>query len=318
MYDVPLQEEAQKTSLSKAGVLVLRMLPWYPTRRVVGDALAACVRLVEPQGRNEAAPPTLSTAATRELLRAQGLAPIPPVFTAAELAEVRAFFDEQELVGRDGQRFRPGEAPDDVGLGSYPLATLVRCPHLLDLANRPEVLQVARDYLGCAPTISGLRVDWSAPSKRSPGHVQRFHRDYDDWRFLKLFVYLTDVDDGGGPHEYVLGLQRGSGRFRAEAYSDEEVVRQYGTGHHRRVVGPAGTSFMADTWGIHKGNVPTTGPRMLLQIQYSVLPVFKFAYRPVELAQATRYDRYVNRLILTEPSTTRFSEATAEAERATK
>jgi hypothetical protein len=49
---------------------------------------------------------------------------------------------------------------------------------------------------------------------------------------------------------------------------------------------------------VHCGHVPRSGPRLLLQIQYSLLPVLKFAYKPVPLSQAERYDRHINRLIL--------------------
>ncbi|HEY3445979.1 MAG TPA: phytanoyl-CoA dioxygenase family protein [Myxococcales bacterium] len=274
----------------------MRLLPWSPARRAVGGALAGCIRTLGPRAGEEPPPPALASA-TRAL-RERGLAAIPPVFTPAELAQIRAYLDEQVLVGADGRRFRADEAPSGVGRGSYPLPAVVRCPLVLDLMNRPELLQAARRYLGCTPTISGLRIDWSAPTSAKPTHVESFHRDYDDWRFMKLFVYLTDVDEGSGPHEYVVGSHWGSGRFRARAYSDEEVERRYGRERQVRMLGPRGTSFLADTWGVHKGNVPTTRPRLLLQIQYSVLPVFKFAYRPVAVPQFERYDRYVNRLIL--------------------
>ncbi|MBI5545187.1 MAG: hypothetical protein HY901_14960 [Deltaproteobacteria bacterium] len=309
MYDAPLQEESRKSPLSRAGVALLRLLPWAPARRVVGGALAGCIRLAGPRTDPLAPPPALTDAL--RILRESGLAPVPPMLTPEELAEVRAWLDEQTLVGWDGRSFKPTEPPRDLGRASYPLDTVVRCPHVLALVNRPDLLRAARDYLGCTPTISGLRIDWSAPTTQAPGHVQRFHRDYDDWRFLKLFVYLTDVDDGDGPHEYVLGSQRGSGRFRAVAYSDQEIERQYSPALHRRVLGKAGTSFVADTWGVHRGNVPTARPRLLLQVQYSVLPVFKFAYRSVAVPQAGHYDRYVNRLILSpsSPSPSPFGEA---------
>jgi hypothetical protein len=35
--------------------------------------------------------------------------------------------------------------------------------------------------------------------------LQAFHRDSEDWRYLKILVYLSDVDDGAGPHVYLHG-----------------------------------------------------------------------------------------------------------------
>ena len=33
---------------------------------------------------------------------------------------------------------------------------------------------------------------------------QLFHRDYESFNFVKLFVYLTDVGKENGPHEYII------------------------------------------------------------------------------------------------------------------
>ena len=34
-------------------------------------------------------------------------------------------------------------------------------------------------------------------------NVQYFDRDDDDWRFVTLFTYVTDVGDGEGPHQII-------------------------------------------------------------------------------------------------------------------
>ncbi|MGC4119812.1 MAG: phytanoyl-CoA dioxygenase family protein [Myxococcales bacterium] len=286
-----------RTPAITANFWMMRLLPWAPIRRALGGALAGYIRAIRPSAGLPEDSPALAGAA--EELRRSGIASIPPVYSPSQLDDVRTYLAEQELVSRPGGlRFRASEAPPEVGLASYPLAVVARCPHVADLMNRPELLAIARRYLGCTPTIAQLGLDWSAPSSNEPWSVQRFHRDYDDWRVLKLFVYLTDVDEGSGPHEYVLGSHRDSGRIRALPYSAEDIDRRYGAQGRRQVLGPRGTSFLADTWGIHKGNVPTSRPRLMLQVQYSVLPVFRFAYEPVPVPQADRYDRYVNRLIL--------------------
>jgi hypothetical protein len=128
--------------------------------------------------------------------------------------------------------------------------------------------------------------------------VQCFHRDPDDWRFFKLFVYLTDVDDHSGPHEFIAGSHRSSGRIFSKPYTEEEVERVYGQKRIIKIVGPKGTTFVADTWGVHRGQVPTTQPRLLLQVQYSILPILKYNYRPVPIPNAELFDRYTNRLLV--------------------
>ena len=86
-----------------------------------------------------------------------------------------------------------------------------------------------------------------------------------------------------GPHEFIAGSHRSSGRIFSKPYTVEEVDCLYGQERIIKIVGPKGTTFVADTWGVHRGQVPTTQPRLLLQIQYSILPIFKYNYRPVPI-----------------------------------
>ena len=65
-----------------------------------------------------------------------------------------------------------------------------------------------------------------------------------------------------------------------------------------RVQGQRGTCFMVDTWGVHKGSVPLAQPRVILQVQYSILPVLKFDYQPVSLASTIPFNCFSNRLLI--------------------
>ena len=55
---------------------------------------------------------------------------------------------------------------------------------------------------------------------------------------------------------------------------------------------------MADTYGIHAGTVPTGEPRLILEAQYSLLPVFAFQYEPVDAEDNSDLDPYVTRLLI--------------------
>jgi len=78
----------------------------------------------------------------------------------------------------------------------------------------------------------------------------------------------------------------------------DEVERDYGTGKARVIAGPPGTSFVADTYGIHKGLVPTARPRLVLQAQYSLLPIYAFHYEPVALDGCAAGDTRLFRLLV--------------------
>jgi len=80
---------------------------------------------------------------------------------------------------------------------------IINAPYLLQIANDPLILDIAASFLGCKPTIGYMAVWWSYPTIKRAQQAEKFHRDVDDWRFLKLFIYLTDVNDKNGPHIYV-------------------------------------------------------------------------------------------------------------------
>jgi hypothetical protein len=82
--------------------------------------------------------------------------------------------------------------------------------------------------------------------------VQAFHRDVDDKKFLALYFYLSDVDDDAA-HVYEI-WHHGDGP----------------EGTNFRVTGPAGTMFIEDGAGFHKGNHPKKRPRLAAWVRFGV------------------------------------------------
>jgi hypothetical protein len=167
-------------------------------------------------------------------LRADGIAPLGQVFTEKQCAEILHFLKDKPLSHRTypGGTFSAEAPPEHVRLGNYALADLLQCPHILASVNNTEMIELARSYLGCTPTISGLSARWSFPSESSNEVVQQFHRDSEDWAAFRIMVYLTDVVESSGPHVYVLGtrlvsvsIQNGSSAKRAGRDSDSLSIR---------------------------------------------------------------------------------------------
>lgn len=230
-----------------------------------------------------------------------GYVPLPPLLDAAQIADIRAFLADRPLRHRHASQdsvFRLDQRPADVDVVDYTLADIVAAPHILALANSDFLLGLAETYIGCKPTLSALVLRWSFPRHGTGRGIQAFHRDGDDWRHVKIFVYLTDVDAGAGPHVYVIGSQKGRAPLRLREYSDADIDDTYGADRVMTVVGPAGFSFAGDTAGIHKGLVPSDTPRLMLQIQYSLLPSYIYRYRAVPYDGPVPLDEYTNRLIV--------------------
>jgi hypothetical protein len=231
-------------------------------------------------------------------LERDGIAMLPNLFSASELDDVVAFFLDEQVTVPGGGRVSPDARPAELTMAAYDLATVTACPWLMAAINRADILRLASAFLGCTPTLCSVGVRWSFPGPKSTDVTQAFHRDPDDWRFLKLFVYLTDVDGESGPHVYIVGSHRTGTDWRARTYAQEQLEARFGKQSVRTVLGARGTTFVADTSGIHAGMPPQRLPRLLLQAQYSILPNFALHYRPVAAPDHHRLDSYVNRLIL--------------------
>jgi hypothetical protein len=184
-------------------------------------------------------------------------------------------------------------------------AALVRSEAVMRLANHPDVLSVVEAWLGARPTAL-FTAWWSFANGAPAEHAQLFHRDKDDWRFVKLFVYLTDVDEDSGPHAFVPGSHRPRrGEFNTQRrYQDEEVERVFGANATRYFTGKRGTAFLENTFGLHKGLPPLRGERLIFQVTYSLFPLLYAPDRPL-IGQSElpfRYDPYIHRLYVDQAS----------------
>lgn len=149
---------------------------------------------------------------------------------------------------------------------------VLRCSGAQRLLADESLLAIAQGYLGGGPVQDMVAMWWSAAGSGTPSSAaaQLFHFDLDRLRFLKVFCYLSDVDDEHGPHAFVRGTHRDlPGEFRRDRrYDDATVARCFGRAV-TRIGGPRGTVFLADTRALHKGEPLVRGHRLVFQIEYA-------------------------------------------------
>lgn len=176
------------------------------------------------------------------------VAPMPRPQALAALAHLDA---QPRWSGHVKRRGTPA-GPDDATT-CWSMADVLAAPHLLEfaLAHTWE----AGTYLGRAPRMYSVNAFETRPAAGALNpDIQEFHRDRDDVRFLALFVYLTDVlTPEQGAHEFQRGTHTGAGSGEVEV-----------------LCGVAGTAFLADTSGLHRGLRPSTGPRVLAWARWGV------------------------------------------------
>lgn len=192
----------------------------------------------------------------------------------------------------------PLNAPPQTHLAHYKRSDLVSSKEILDLANDPGVLKVVQEFLGAKPTISNVNMWWSFGGRKQAEHAQLFHRDMDDWKFCKLFIYLTDVSEKSGPHIYVRNSSQSPKFRKIRRYTDSEIEKAFGKQNVLKFMAPKGSAFIVDTYGFHKGLLPESEDRLLLQVQYSFYPIGIEEYTPIKIKDSSNYNAYINRLLI--------------------
>lgn len=95
--------------------------------------------------------------------------------------------------------------------------------------------------------------------KYKPQWSQNWHRDPEDSTIIKVFVYLTDVDEESGPFEYVQCSHISffdlcpPGGYPGGAPGVEVDLSAIPRTLYAKVVGPAGRVIFCNTAGMHKG-----------------------------------------------------------------
>jgi len=146
-----------------------------------------------------------------------------------------------------------------------------------ELMSDASLIAVAQNYLRSKPIFSGISLWWSPAIKDVPDReaAQEFHWDMDRIRWIRYFIYLTDVDHNSGPHCFIKGTHR-TGAIPPELlhlgytrHTDEKILARYGQDTYREFVGPRGTIIAEDSRGFHKGLLPLTRDRLLLAFELS-------------------------------------------------
>jgi hypothetical protein len=162
------------------------------------------------------------------------------------------------------------------------------------LALSDEVLSVINGYMGMLAKFffSALDLTLTVPENAERLRSQNWHRDPDDKKMVKMFLYLSDVDEGSGPFTYIHGSHFG-GKWERVFPQDppkgsypetEEVTRRIPQEDVFIATGKAGSVIFADTAGLHRGGYAHTRERLMFTAEYSS----KATLRPIRYRLGAR------------------------------
>ncbi len=210
------------------------------------------------------------------LLRTDGIAYLADLHLCqSTLNEIYAHYEGKPVIDLYSGQFLNGleGLENKYNKVQYQLVDTLTCTPLLNFANHPTILATVAQYLGAKPSISAIQSWWTIGEHNQNGNIHYddiYHRDVDDFRFVKLFVYLTDTSLTTGAHSYIKGSHRSDLLTRRGPISDEEAKTNFDTTDFETVTGFAGTAFLEDTWGIHRPLLAIEGRRLIFSVIYSL------------------------------------------------
>jgi hypothetical protein len=137
-----------------------------------------------------------------------------------------------------------------------------------------EVLEIVSTYLGYIPQIYEIYVEKTLPvGEAEKVFSQNWHRDPEEKRTLKVFLYLSDVTEQAGPFTYLqgsapTGLGKYKNIFRQQlprgSYPNEiDLIKKVNDKDFLVATGKKGTIIFCDTAGLHRGGYAKSQPRIM-------------------------------------------------------
>ncbi len=253
--------------LSKCHALIDKPLPLLNCKGILGDIsraeLAKITQAIESEGYylfEKRVPPEL----------------VKKLYDFAATTECRL----RPLDNQDPQLCQKAyynrEAPKS-SVYDIPFESSFNNPDVRNFLQDNSILGVAQSYLKTSPKIDYIAFWWStAFSKEAQSNsAQMFHFDMDRLKWIKVFVFLTDVTLENGPHVFVSKSHRSGNIPKAllkggyVRHADSDVYQHYPSEDIKTFTVPAGSILFEDTRGLHKGTPLIKGERLVLEFIFS-------------------------------------------------
>ena len=138
-----------------------------------------------------------------------------------------------------------------------------------------KILFLVSSYLGYVPQLNYLLVEKTIPIEKDAesSYSQNWHRDPEEKRTIKVFVYINEVSKDNGPFVYIKKSQP-TGKGTLSKFAPQKLP--YGSYPEANLVssltqdkdiviavGKPGTVIFCDTAGLHRGGLSFSGERIM-------------------------------------------------------
>jgi hypothetical protein len=200
------------------------------------------------------------------------------------IADTQQLLDAAEPISKELARL--SHAPSHAGKHTLmaTAAQLLQHPELICWGLSARLLKIVESYLGLPVGYGGLSFYYSVADGRDAG-PRIWHRDKEDWRMIKIAVYLNDVDEDGGPYQCVNAatnewLVATLPKYKGLTHTEMQQLLNHRSDDRLSdnwlisCIGKAGTVIFTDTSRCyHRGKPPIQTDRSAIFFHY-------FSYRP--------------------------------------
>lgn len=163
---------------------------------------------------------------------------------------------------------------------------------LVKLALDRKLLEIVSSYLGLYSRLHSISAWLNYPTQDDAKESQLWHRDPEDLKIIKVFIYLVDVSENYGPFSYIpethpfgAAAEKAPRMTNRQRVLDAEMGSVFPPESWIKCTGPANTMILADTVGFHRGGKPLAGDRILITFTYTsgkpfVEPAFHMKEKP--------------------------------------
>jgi hypothetical protein len=148
----------------------------------------------------------------------------------------------------------------------------------LQLATDPKLIKSVANYLNCSPVLLNITAVHSPKSLVKGSEVfsgsQLFHRDADDTRILKVWIFCSDVTNHTGPTVLINAKQseeiaRSINYKQGSRANDKSVTEEFSP-ELNFAIGPRGSQYATDTARLlHYGSrTGASADRLVLMFHY--------------------------------------------------
>lgn len=144
-----------------------------------------------------------------------------------------------------------------------------------------KILSIANDFFGVAPAFTYLKIVRNFANDADEFDTQHFHIDENSSKILKVFIYLNDVDENGGPFCYVKKSHKDKEKYWGiqPRWSHKEIEEIFGQNNIKKLTAKKGDVIIANTNGFHRGIKPISYDRNIIIINYCIHEEYSFNYK---------------------------------------